>query len=172
MKFHTNIVLAGTVLAWLLVTGVVLGEEKKAAKSDTTINVLIGKPMTATVKGRPTLHLMGDTIMTASGLKYIDVVPGTGGQPREGQVVSIHYICRFPDGKQFKSSRDDSIPYDFRLGKGEVIKGLDEGVASMNIGSLRRLFIPYQLAYGEQGHPSGIPPKTNLVYEVELLGVK
>lgn len=156
----------------LLMTGATSGEEQKAAKADTTITILKAEPTKITEKGRPTLRLMGDTIVTTSGLKYIQIKPGTGGKPRPGQTVLVHYIATLSDGKKLESTRERELPFEFTIGKGQVIKGLDEGVASMNIGELRRLIVPYQLAEGEKLLPSGIPPKTNVIFEIELLGVK
>ncbi len=164
-----NITLLAAAVALTLTTST-FGEKEKDAKDV----ILPQTPKTESVKltrGKPTMHLVGDTIITPSGLKYIDLRLGTGGMAKEGQMVSIHFIGTFLDGKKFYSTRDLNAPFDFLLGKGKVIKGMDEGVASMRIGGLRKLIVPHQLGYGEKGEGS-IPPKTTLVYEVELLGVK
>lgn len=113
----------------------------------------------------------GKTTMTSSGLKYEDLVVGKGESPRPGQTVTVNYVGTFEDGRKFDSSYDHGQPFPFRIGMGQVIKGWDEGVMGMKVGGKRRLFIPYQLAYGERGYPPVIPPKANLIFEVELLAV-
>lgn len=116
---------------------------------------------------------------TQSGLKYEDILEGKGAMPLQGQRVQVHYtgwLALDGDGtlgKQFDSSRSRNQPLEFNLGKGDVIKGWDEGVATMKIGGKRRLLIPPALAYGDRGAGNGeIPPNSSLVFEVELLGAK
>jgi len=110
-------------------------------------------------------------ITTKSGLKYEDLKVGGGKEAKKGDTVEVHYTGTFADGKKFDSSRDRGQPFKFELGAGRVIKGWDEGVAGMKVGGRRKLVIPYQLAYGEAGR-SGIPPKSELTFDVELLGIK
>ncbi|MDH7570011.1 MAG: FKBP-type peptidyl-prolyl cis-trans isomerase [Armatimonadota bacterium] len=105
-----------------------------------------------------------------TGLQYIDVKEGSGDPPKPGDVVSVHYTGWLVDGKKFDSSRDRGQPFQFQLGAGQVIKGWDEGVATMKPGGVRKLVIPPELGYGAQGQ-GDIPPNATLVFEVELLGV-
>lgn len=115
----------------------------------------------------------GATVKTApDGLKMEDVKVGTGAEAVAGRTVSVHYTGMLTDGKKFDSSLDRGKPFEFPLGAGRVIKGWDEGVAGMKVGGKRKLTIPSQLAYGDQGVPGTIPPKATLVFDVELLGVK
>jgi peptidylprolyl isomerase len=115
----------------------------------------------------------GARITTPSGLQYVDKVVGKGAMPQQGQRVIVHYTGWLTNGKKFDSSVDRGTPFDFVLGQGQVIKGWDEGVATMRVGGKRQLTIPANLAYGDRGAGGGsIPPGATLVFDVELLGVK
>ncbi len=112
-------------------------------------------------------------VTTSSGLKYTDMVPGSGASPKKGDVVKVHYTGWLTDGKKFDSSVDRGQPFEFTLGVGQVIKGWDEGVSTMKVGGKRKLVIPSELGYGVRGAGGGlIPPNATLVFEVELLGIK
>ena len=110
-------------------------------------------------------------ITTGSGLQYEDLVEGTGAQAKSGDNVQVHYTGWLTDGTKFDSSLDRRSPFSFKLGKGMVIKGWDEGVAGMKIGGKRKLQIPAELGYGSRGAGSVIPPNAVLVFEVELLKI-
>ena len=113
---------------------------------------------------------------TPSGLQYEDTVEGTGASPKTGQTCVMHYTGWLWEngakGKKFDSSVDRGQPFEFPLGQGRVIKGWDEGVATMKIGGKRTLLIPPGLGYGARGAGGVIPPNATLLFEVELLGVK
>src|SRR6185369_5587794 len=109
---------------------------------------------------------------TASGLQYVDVKPGTGESPQKGQQVTVQYTGWLADGTKFDSSRDRNQPFTFRIGQGQVIKGWDEGVATMKTGGVRKLVIPPDLGYGARSAGGVIPPNATLTFEVELLSVK
>ena len=111
-------------------------------------------------------------VTTASGLKYVDLKEGDGASPAAGQTVVVHYTGWLTNGKKFDSSVDRKEPFSFSIGKGQVIKGWDEGVASMKVGGKRKLTIPPQLGYGARGAGGVIPPNATLVFEVELLDLK
>lgn len=113
-----------------------------------------------------------EMVTTDSGLQYIDLVVGTGETPLKGQVCEVHYTGWLTDSTKFDSSVDRGQPFSFPIGMGRVIKGWDEGVASMKVGGKRKLIIPPDLAYGPNGAGSVIPPNATLVFEVELLGIK
>ena len=110
---------------------------------------------------------------TASGLKYVIERPNPKGKkPVAGDSVQVHYTGMLLDGTKFDSSLDHGMPYTFPLGKHMVIPGWDEGILLMRTGEKMRLVIPSDLAYGERGAGDRIPPYANLVFEVELIGVK
>ena len=106
---------------------------------------------------------------TQSGLKYIVVTEGLGTKPTAESNCTVHYTGKFLDGKTFDSSVDRGTPIDFNLN--QVIKGWSEGLQLMPEGSKFKFYIPYQLAYGERGYPGAIPPKSDLIFEVELIKV-
>ena len=114
----------------------------------------------------------GAEVTTPSGLKYVDIVEGTGASPQRGQTVTVHYTGTLENGKKFDSSFDNGRPADFRIGVGAVIKGWDEGLMSMKVGGKRKLTIPANLGYGAMGRPPNIPGGSTLLFDVELLGVK
>ncbi|MGA0596275.1 FKBP-type peptidyl-prolyl cis-trans isomerase [Enterovirga sp. CN4-39] len=117
-----------------------------------------------------------DTVTTPSGLKYRDEVVGTGQSPKDGQSVNVHYTGWLDEngkqGKKFDSSRDRGQPFSFPIGQGRVIRGWDEGVATMKVGGRRTLIIPAELGYGARGAGGVIPPGATLIFDVELLGVR
>ncbi len=112
---------------------------------------------------------------TSSGLQYTDTKVGTGASPA-GKVASVHYTGWLYEngvkGKKFDSSVDRGEPFEFPVGAGRVIKGWDEGVATMKVGGKRTLIIPPALGYGARGAGGVIPPNATLIFDVELLGVK
>ncbi len=99
------------------------------------------------------------------------VKDGNGIAPTAGMSVKIHYTGTLTDGKKFDSSRDRGKPFQFTLGKGEVVKGLDEGVAKMRVGERSTLTISPDYGYGDEGFPPVIPKKATLIFAVELLAV-
>ena len=116
------------------------------------------------------------TTTTASGLQFADTVVGTGASPTTGQTCVMHYTgWLYKDGvkgSKFDSSVDRGQPFEFPIGVGRVIKGWDEGVATMKVGGKRTLIIPAALGYGARGAGGVIPPNATLIFDVELLGVK
>ena len=118
------------------------------------------------------LTLDAETVVTESGLQIKDLIAGKGDRAREGSIVVVHYTGSLLDGTKFDSSVDRGIPFEFTLGQKSVIKGWDEGVASMRIGGKRQLVIPSDLAYGDRGVGPIIKPGDTLVFEIELLDVK
>ena len=108
----------------------------------------------------------------AQDLVIEDLKEGAGAEATAGKTVTVHYVGTLTDGKKFDSSRDRGEGFDFKLGAGQVIKGWEQGVAGMKVGSMRKLTIPPELAYEARGFPPVIPPNSTLVFEVELLSMK
>jgi len=101
-------------------------------------------------------------------LKYIDSKLGTGDLAKPGWNYTVHYTGWLYNGTKFDSSVDRGTPFEFPQGQHRVISGWDQGFTGMRVGGKRRLFIPYQLAYGESGRAS-IPPKSDLIFDIELI---
>jgi peptidylprolyl isomerase len=106
---------------------------------------------------------------TTYSLIYIDTKIGTGALALPGKFYTVHYTGYLPDGTKFDSSVDRGEPISFPYGKHRVIQGWDTAFEGMRIGGKRRLFIPYQLAYGEAGRPPVIPAKAELIFDVEFV---
>jgi peptidylprolyl isomerase len=108
---------------------------------------------------------------TESGLRYVDIEKGEGETPEKGQTVVVHYTGSLADGTKFDSSRDRDRPFSFKLGEGQVIKGWEEGISTMQVGGRRQLIIPPELGYGQKGAGGVIPPNATLIFDVELLKI-
>ena len=113
-----------------------------------------------------------EPVKTSSGLQYMDLVTGDGREAHVGETAIVHYTGWLEDGTKFDSSVDRGDPFSFRLGAGRVIKGWDEGVVGMRIGTKRKLIIPPHLGYGSRGAGPIIPPNATLIFEVELLDLR
>jgi len=143
-----------------------------SGKTDNGTTAVAPDPATATREaGADTFAMPANPQTTPSGLGYVIDQPGTGAKPQAGQSVSVHYTGWLTDGTKFDSSRDRGEPFEFTLGRQEVIQGWDEGVADMQVGEKRTLIVPPALGYGDQGQ-GVIPPNATLVFKVELLGVR
>ena len=117
------------------------------------------------------------TPRVAFSLRWIDVRAGSGAPAEATKCLYAHYTGWLTDGTKFDSSRDTTpagvprTPIAFPQGARRVIAGWDAGFEGMRVGARRRLIIPYQLAYGERGRPPRIPPKSTLIFDVELMAV-
>lgn len=110
----------------------------------------------------------------ASGIKYQIVTPGKGRKPNLGETVSVHYTGYLLDGvdkvgKKFDSSKDRNQTFQFKLGRGQVIKGWDTSLADMHIGESRIVILPPNLAYGSQAVGNVIPRNATLIFEIDLI---
>jgi FKBP-type peptidyl-prolyl cis-trans isomerase len=146
-----------------------LGEPNTRAPVDPTLK----KAVAGTVS-LPTAA--GETVTTPSGVKYETLKAGDGPQAKPGDTVVVHYTGTLTDGTVFDTShkKDKDEPVAFKVGgdTAEVIAGWDEAVPGMRVGERRKLTIPPELAYGEQGRPPSIPSKATLVFEIELVDIK
>ncbi|KRJ99898.1 FK506-bp2, isoform B [Drosophila yakuba] len=103
---------------------------------------------------------------------FLYSLPAGSTFPKNGQKVTVHYTGTLDDGTKFDSSRDRNKPFKFTIGKGEVIRGWDEGVAQLSVGQRAKLICSPDYAYGSRGHPGVIPPNSTLTFDVELLKVE
>src|SRR5580692_4904275 len=130
----------------------------------------------ATVTATLTPAKAQPVMTTPDGLKIIDTQPGTGASPQTGQTCVMHYTGWLYEngtkGKKFDSSVDRGSPFEFKIGVGQVIRGWDEGVATMKVGGKRTLIIPPDLGYGARGAGGVIPPNATLIFDVELIDIK
>ncbi|MDD5289931.1 MAG: FKBP-type peptidyl-prolyl cis-trans isomerase [Patescibacteria group bacterium] len=98
--------------------------------------------------------------------------PGSGEQKvQPGDTITVHYVGTLINGTKFDSSRDRGQPLQLIIGVGQVIPGWDQGIIGMQVGEIRKLLIPANLAYGEQGAGNVIPPNSPLIFEVELVSI-
>ncbi len=157
-------------LALALAAPVALSQEKPVSKASAPKAAAESEAAPATANKETKM------VKTESGLGYEDLVVGTGASPETGQTCVMHYTGWLFEngakGAKFDSSVDRNRPFEFPIGRGRVIKGWDEGVATMKVGGKRTLLIPPQLGYGDRGAGNVIPPGATLLFEVELLGVK
>jgi peptidylprolyl isomerase len=106
-------------------------------------------------------------------LELDDIEVGEGDEATAGQVVEVHYVgVSWNNGRQFDASWDRGDTFKFKLGKGQVIQGWDEGVQGMKVGGRRRITIPPHMAYGKRGAGGVIGPDETLVFVVDLIGVR
>jgi peptidylprolyl isomerase len=155
MRRSARSALLVTVAALVTLAPAACGKDKKSAEvfgTKPTVTVPSGDPPTA--------------------LQKKDLIAGKGTEATTGKKVTVQYVgVHFSTKKQFDASWDTGRPFPFTLGAGDVIKGWDEGVPGMKVGGMRKLTIPPELAYGDQGCGGVIPPQATLVFEVELLEV-
>ena len=110
-------------------------------------------------------------VTTPSGLKYVDLVVGTGPAVKTGDHVSVNYLGKLVDGTKFDASADHGGTFDYVQGVTSLIQGWTEGTSTMKVGGKRKLIIPPQLGYGMQGAGDAVPPNATLIFEIELVAI-
>jgi len=166
-------VVTALVVAFVLTQFVFGGDDDEGSGGEPSpgATVQVGATVTAQDSGPPAVA--GEPTFTDSGLGIIDIETGTGETPQPGQTLVVHYTGWLSeDGTKFGSSLDTGTPLEFVFGAGKVIAGWDEGLTTMKVEGKRRLIIPADLAYGEQGRPPFIPANADLTFDVELLEIK
>jgi peptidylprolyl isomerase len=187
--FHSNIrSRAGVAAAALCAAAVIAGCGSSGSSSTVTVGnensadnslVTAGETKTTAAATTPTTGALSKepTVTPPSGpppakLETKELVVGTGPEAKAGDSVTVNYVgVLYKDGKKFNASWETGKPFTFTLGKGEVIKGWDQGIVGMKVGGRRELIIPASLAYGAAGRPPAIPKNEALVFVVDLLGV-
>jgi peptidylprolyl isomerase len=187
--FHSNIrSRAGVAAAALCAAAVIAGCGSSGSSSTVTVGnensadnslVTAGETKTTAAATTPTTGALSKepTVTPPSGpppakLETKELVVGTGPEAKAGDSVTVNYVgVLYKDGKKFNASWETGKPFTFTLGKGEVIKGWDQGIVGMKVGGRRELIIPAPLAYGAAGRPPAIPKNEALVFVVDLLGV-
>ena len=139
-----------------------------AAPKTSTHKASTATAASTAMKLPPNIPVVHGIPKTEFALKYIDYKLGTGDLAKPGWKYKVHYTGWLHDGTKFDSSVDRGTPIDFVQGAHRVIPGWDEGFDGMHVGGKRRLFIPWQLAYGATGR-GPIPPKADLIFDVELV---
>lgn len=109
---------------------------------------------------------------TTSGLRYVITEPGTGEPARHGDQVTVLYKGMLIDGKVFNEATNRDQPFTFRLGRGQVIEGWDQGLRFMREGAKMTLIVPYELGYGTRGNPPMVPRQATLIFEIEMLKIE
>lgn len=110
-----------------------------------------------------------NAIKTSTGLRYVILRAGQGDTPQPGDMVTVLFKGWFLNGKEFGEVQDPKEPFTVRIGREQVIAAWDEALTEMKTGEKRLLIVPYELGYGDRGQLPAIPPRTTLIYEVELL---
>jgi peptidylprolyl isomerase len=162
----------------IIVVGIVLFSLAGGGEARDTDNLLTDADATPAGRRAPTTapdsppEVSGEEAVTETGLRYIDIAEGEGPSPNEGDAVVVDYTGWLEaGGAKFDSSLERPEPYQFVLGAGSVIPGWEEGVATMKVGGKRRLIVPPEHAYGDQGFLGVIPPNATLIFDIELLDI-
>lgn len=140
------------------------------ASTPTTPTSTVKTPTSGPLSEEPKVTPPSGTAPTTLVTK--EIIKGTGAEAKDGDSVTVNYVgVLYKTGKVFNASWETKEPFTFTLGKGQVIKGWDQGVVGMKVGGRRELIIPAELAYGKTGSPPKIPANSPLVFVVDLLGV-
>ena len=175
-KLTLGLVLALFIAVVLVACGPQMATPQLTPQQKATAQATTGAQQPAETTPAPTSDLpatatAAGAVTTESGLQYIQIEPGDGPSPQDGEVVALIYRAALEDGTEFDSSYQRGDMLKFALGRDMVIPGLDEGVALMQLGEVALLVIPPELAFGETGISGVIPPNATLYFQVELAGI-
>ena len=151
---------------------------KKIAAKARTILTDVDLELDSTSDDHDTSYSDLEIFKYDSGLRYqiLRNGPSDAALPTRGQTVTTHYICwqnrNGEPGKLVDNSYERATPFQFKIGQGNVIRGWDEGLMDMRVGDKRRFYIPAELAWGRAGATKLVPSDTNLIYEIEIIGIK
>jgi len=161
----TKVIFSFVILIAVVAVGIWLFARKNETVNNANLNNTLATP---TLASTPTPSESNQP----QSLQVQDLRMGTGTVAKAGQVITVNYVGTLADGTKFDSSYDRKQPFSFILGGGMVIKGWDMGLVGMKVGGKRKLIIPPDLAYGQEGRPPVIPANSILIFEVELLAVQ
>jgi FKBP-type peptidyl-prolyl cis-trans isomerase FkpA len=147
---------------WQFVTGGTMTINNQAAPINNNLSGTVTNPQS---------QQQMTNISTTPGLEIYDLKIGEGAEATAGKTIAAHYVGVLTDGTKFDSSLERGQPFEFDLGKGQVIKGWDMGIEGMKVGGIRRLVISPEFGYGNQAI-GPIPAGSTLIFEVQLVGVK
>lgn len=165
------LIIGGLIWAWIRTAPPEAPIETPVIQADKTTNTASATPQAQPEIKTPS-NIKNKIIKTKDGMTIEIIQEGTGEAITNGKRAFMLYTGKLTDGTVFDSTANrNNEPYPFNLGRGEVIKGWDEGVLGMKVGEKRKLTIPYELAYGEGGY-GPIPPKATLIFDVELVSFK
>lgn len=170
-RISKEFAVALAVIVVLAALAVVMTLRGQLGKTDGSTHPEVTASITEPGPGKEPDSQIGTEVTTKSGLKYIDLKVGSGEQAKVGLTVSVNYTGWLKNGVKFDSS-EGGPPLPFTIGQGRVIAGWEEGVQGMRVGGKRKLVIPPELAYGDEGFGDDIPPKAELTFEVELVSVR
>jgi peptidylprolyl isomerase len=170
-SFHYRRFIFAGMLVTVLSFGAISPIFSHAAASPT--NAPTSAPAPAGMASKETDKDTGKPVITTpSGLKYVDLVVGTGAAVKTGDHVYVNYVGKLLDGTVFDASAKHGGPFDYVQGVTGLIQGWTEGTSTMKVGGKRKLIIPPQLGYGMQGAGDVIPPNATLIFEIELVSSK
>jgi peptidylprolyl isomerase len=169
MKLSSSLLYRRLVFAAMLIIALSFGKMSQVLSTSAEAQTPPPAPAGANIEkdkdtGKPIVN-------TPSGLKYVDLVPGTGPAVKQGDHVSVNYVGKLLDGTKFDASADHGGTFDYVQGVTSLIAGWTEGTSTMKVGGKRKLIIPPQLGYGMQGAGDAVPPNATLIFEIELVSV-
>lgn len=154
------------IIAFIVLAVLILGSYYLLKKMPTNIN------QTTSLSEEQVNLSSSSSTQPETKLKIEDLKIGQGKEVKGGDVITVHYLGKLTNDQKFDSSYDRNQPFETQIGVGQVIQGWDEGLLGLKVGGKRKLTIPPELGYGEQGAGAAIPPNSTLIFEIELISIK